>query len=184
VNNFYFFYLSRIFAMAAVGGMLIVVQFVGLSWHEKRSLGRYERLSAEIADPGTARTEWILWPPQIVMTGAYKGYVFKYLKTRRTFSHLYLQCQPPHTLEVSQRHPNGFRPAAVQKHPLLPGWQALNFFATRVPLLKRSMDRRPLGLGSAPGMDLYRQDGGTFAADIVRDDLENLINYCQADSQS
>jgi len=66
----------------------------------------------------------------------------------------------------------------AQLSELFPYWASLYATQTPVPWTKRSLDRRPLGLGRAPGIDLYRQSGDTYSAAMLHTDLEGLVYFC------
>ena len=56
----------------------------------------------------------------------------------------------------------------------LPGWLALYASASSVPWTRRSLDRRPYGLGSSPGIDLYEQNPTPFDPGLLQADLDGL----------
>jgi len=171
--NFAIFYLSRVFAIAVVTALVLALLGVGASINERRLRPEYVRLGAQIAEKGTARVRWVLWPPQAYLLGTYKGSEFRYWRTHRVRSHLTLNCLPREAFAVSRRERS-------YRAPLWPGWTALHAFTTRVPLSRRSADRRPLGFGSAPGIDLHRETNNPFDAPAVLLDLERLKTYCSA----
>ena len=156
--NLYVYYISRMFALAGIMIFLILIQSVGIGLGERRQRAAYERLAASVSDPGSAHLEWIFWPPLTIVAGTYKGQTFRYCRASGKHSHLYLACHPVRTFEISRRH------SVKGRRAFFSSGQALNAFAGQVPWSKRTMDRRPLGFGSAPGVDLYQENANFFDA--------------------
>ena len=179
--NYFSYYLSRILAFAAIGILMMGVQTAGVWIQQRRDAASYERLGSAVSDGGKFDMHWWLWPPQAHLSGWYRGLRFSYQKGARQTSHLLVECVPAAGGEASMHHPGKLPPGELAAlNQRFPGWIALYASRTAVPWTKRSLDRRPLGLGSEPGIDLYRQCSSAFDAPIVQSDLESLQTFCQS----
>ena len=175
--NFYIYFISRIFVFAFILVFVLLIEGAGLKFSERRLLPDYERLGLQVSDPHTSHVEWVPYPPQAMLVGRYQGHTFRYWRVHRVYTHLYLHCRPQRSFELSRHHPQIKAPLGEPAR-LLPGWESFNSFATHVPLLKRSMDRRPFGFTADPGVDVYRQTTQAFDATTLSQDLSTLLEYC------
>lgn len=178
--NFILYYISRIFALAFVMLLFIGIASTGVAFREKRFVGWYQMLGEAVADPGTARISWVMWPPQAMLRGSYHGHPFRYWQIPGGHSHLTLECRVPRSAAYSRVHPHAALTAAERDdlNRRFPNWLAVTLFDKPVAFFQRSMDRRPLGFGNAPGADLYRKNNAPFNAPALRADLEQLSGYC------
>jgi hypothetical protein len=178
--NYLNYYLSRVLAFVAIGILMIGVQSAGVLLQQRKERIFYQQLGMAVCDERQFQMEWWIWPPQLRLSGRYRGVRFRYQKVSRDSSHLLVECTPETGWETSRHHP-GRLPSGLSYEMLersFPGWGS--FYATRkpVPWQKRSLDRRPLGFGSTRGIDLYQHTANPFDPGMLRSDLEGLIAFC------
>ena len=162
---------ARALAVLFIAFLLIGIESAGLGWRERRDIPSYQRLGEAVSDPGTAHVDRWWSPPQLQLSGRYHGVRYHYEIANRRASHLLVDCRPRAGWDVR-------RGSSETLDRVFPGWIALYASPGPVPWTKRSLNRRPLGFGAAPGIDLYYQTGNSFDPRMVQSNLQNLEAFC------
>jgi len=177
--NFGVYLFARALAVVAVAFLLIGIQSAGAGLRERRDRPSYRRLGLAISDPGTSHVSWWWWPPQLQLSGRYHRIRFRYERVNRNAGHLLVECRARTRWEARQRRPGHHSKVSYESlDQLFPGWIAMYSSPGPVPWTKRSLDRRPLGFGTSPGIDLYRQTPDPFDAGPLSADLQGLLAFC------
>ncbi len=172
---------ARALGGVAVSVLVLTLLMIAVSRQQRLDLVAYERLGVEFSEGAPPRTEWWYWPPQVSLVGRFRGHRFRFRKVNRQGTHVMLECLPRIAGAASQigrrlHRSTPFSYADLDR--MFPAWTSLYASTSEIPWTKHFQDHRPLGMGSAPGIDLGSQALDPFDASNLRSDLAGLSTYC------